>query len=337
MNIIYTMLNNMKYSEKNLLAFSGGIDSSALFYLLVENNIPFDIAIVDYQQREQSKQEIAYANSLAMKYNKQCHIKEFPKDLSFSEKNAREFRYDFFDSLVESYNYETLFTAHQLNDQLEWFLMQLTRGAGLKELLGMQEISYRKNYKLHKPLLKHSKESLLEYLKKNEYQYFEDNSNKDEKYRRNFFRHQYSDKLIKEFEEGIKNSFEYLQNDLSSLLPEKEPFYYKELSIYTFNGDLNIAIKMIDSDLKTRGILLTKKTRDEILEKKELVVSHKFSITITKNQIYIAPYIKSTAMEKKFKENCREKKIPKNIRGYLYSLEEFTFSVLEPLLVADKS
>ncbi len=322
--------------QKNLLAFSGGIDSSALFYLLVENNIPFDMAIVDYGQREQSKQEIEYAKKLAKKFNKECFIKTYPKELLFSEHSAREFRYQFFDTLIEEYSYKTLLTAHQLNDKLEWFLMQLTRGAGLKELLGMEEISYRNDYLLYKPLLKHSKSSLLEYLKTHTYQYFEDSSNQDEKYLRNYFRHNFSDTLIKEYEKGIQNSFEYLQNDLYSLIPSTQPIIFKKLSIYKFNTDPNIAIKLIDSDLKKRGVIITKKTRDEIVEKKQVVISHKFAVSIEEDTIYIAPYRKEIKMEKKFKELCRVKKIPSNIRGYLYSLEEFNFLVWDSLLEPEK-
>ncbi|MDD3835568.1 MAG: ATP-binding protein, partial [Sulfurimonas sp.] len=41
--------------KKNLLAFSGGVDSSALFFLLLGENIEFDIAIVNYKQRAQSE------------------------------------------------------------------------------------------------------------------------------------------------------------------------------------------------------------------------------------------------------------------------------------------
>ncbi|MEA1879510.1 MAG: ATP-binding protein, partial [Campylobacterota bacterium] len=57
LNIDTKNLNN----KKNLLAFSAGIDSSALFFLLLENNIKFDIAIVDYNIRDQSKKEVTHA------------------------------------------------------------------------------------------------------------------------------------------------------------------------------------------------------------------------------------------------------------------------------------
>ena len=58
--------------KKNLLAFSAGVDSSALFFILLQNKIKFDIAIVNYNIREQSKEETQYAKELASK-NIRCN------------------------------------------------------------------------------------------------------------------------------------------------------------------------------------------------------------------------------------------------------------------------
>jgi len=318
-----TLPKNLK-TTKNLLAFSAGIDSSALFFLLVEQNIPFDIAIVDYKQRDSSKDEVIYATQLAHKYNKECFISTFDKDLKFNEKQARDYRYKFFDALMKEHSYTTLLTAHQLNDKLEWFLMQLSRGAGLNELLGLEETLEKEDYVIKRPLLCLSKEQLKEYLDINKHKYFIDETNLDESYTRNYFRHNFSDKFLKEYQDGVTKSFEYLQKDQSSLFNNIEKEIYKELHIYTFNGDINIAIKLIDKELKKRGILLTKATRDEICEKKELVVSHKIAVAILENKIYIAPYLQNT-MEKEFKEKCRIHNIPKHIRPYVYTLEDFSF------------
>ena len=51
MNLDFSAIKN----QKNLLAFSAGVDSVALFFLLLEQNISFDIAIVDYNLIVQSK------------------------------------------------------------------------------------------------------------------------------------------------------------------------------------------------------------------------------------------------------------------------------------------
>lgn len=305
--------------SKNLLAFSAGIDSCALFFILLEQNIPFDIAIVDYNVREQSKEEISYAKALAKKYNKQIFIKEVTLENSNFEKQARDIRYSFFEDLITEYKYNTLLTAHQLNDKLEWFMMQLSKGAGLIELIGFNKWEQKPSYKIFKPLLEITKEELEGYLKANKITYFIDQSNYDEKYKRNYFRHNFSDKFLKEFQEGIKNSFEYLDKDLNSLNIQTKPLVkIEDLEVFENSQDNNLNIRSIDINLKKRGILLSNASRNEILKQKEIIISHKLAISITNKYIWICPYIKTT-MDKKFKEFCRVNNIPKNIRPYLFS------------------
>ncbi len=311
-------------SSRNLLAFSGGVDSTALFFIMQDSNIPFDIAIVDYNQRLQSKDEVIYATQLAHKYNKKCFITTYPQEMKFSEKDARDFRYQFFDEIIKKENYEALITAHQLNDKLEWFLMQFTKGAGLSELLSFEYESYRNDYKLLKPLLAYSKSDLLNYLKVNNIKYFIDETNKDEKYKRNYFRSQFSDRLLDEFQNGIKNSFNYLHKDKESLLANIKVNKYENLNIYQFDGDINIAIRVIDKDLKSRGIIISKATRDEIIKQQNIVISNNIAVSIYEDKIYISPYL-DISMDKKFKEKCRVAKIPKNIRPYLSTLLGFNF------------
>ena len=316
MNLDFSVIKN----QKNLLAFSAGIDSSALFFLLLEQNIPFDIAIVNYNQREQSKEEVSYAKELAIKYSKNIYLKDITLDANSNfEKNARDIRYAFFEEIINEYSYENLITAHQLNDKLEWFMMQITKGAGLVELIGFNVFEHKENYKIYKPLLQITKEELQNYLKQNDLKYFIDNSNFDEKYKRNFFRHNFSDKLLEEFKEGIKKSFDYLQKDLNSLNIQDSPKKkIKELEIFVNQKDDNLNIRTIDLSLKRRGILLTNAQRNEILKQKEITISNKINISMDENNIWITPMLNIT-MDKKFKELCRVNKIPKNIRAYIFS------------------
>ena len=316
MNLDFSAVKN----QKNLLAFSAGIDSSALFFLLLEQNIPFDIAIVDYNQREQSKEEVSYAKELAIKYSKNIYLKDVTLDANSNfEKNARDIRYAFFEEIINEHSYENLITAHQLNDKLEWFMMQITKGAGLVELIGFNVFEHKENYKIYKPLLQITKEELQNYLKQNDLKYFIDNSNFDEKYKRNFFRHNFSDKLLEEFKEGIKKSFDYLQKDLNSLnIQDRPKKKIKELEIFVNQKDDNLNIRTIDLSLKRRGILLTNAQRNEILKQKEITISNKINISMDENNIWITPMLNIT-MDKKFKELCRVNKIPKNIRAYIFS------------------
>ena len=198
-------------------------------------------------------------------------------------------------------------------------MMQLSKGAGLIELIGFNEFEERKNYKIYKPLLNITKNELEEYLKKHKHKYFIDKSNFDEKYTRNFFRHNFSDKFLNKFKNGIINSFEYLQNDLDSLNIQSNPIKeIDELEIFINQKDDNLNIRTIDLCLKKRGFLLSTAQRNEILKQKTLTVSHKINIAILEDYIWIAPFC-TTSMDKKFKDICRINKIPENIRAYIFS------------------
>jgi len=319
-------------TTRNLLAFSTGIDSTALFFILLENKIPFDIAIVNYNTRKQSEDEVNYAKELANKYNKEIYIKDIHLEtLSNFEKKARDIRYDFFEEIIKQFSYQTLITAHQLNDKLEWFFMQLSKGAGLAELISFEEHKVKDSYNIFKPLVNTSKNDLLKYLDQNNIKYFIDQSNFDEKYKRNYFRKNFADKFLDEFEVGVKNSFNYLQKDLNSLNINQAPILEeRELTIFNNCEDDNLNLRLIDKNLKKRGLLLSKLQRDEILKQKEIVVSHKVCINLTKIYIFIAPYINIT-MTKEFKEKCRLIKVPKNIRPYIFSenLFENIYKVLK--------
>jgi len=308
--------------SKNLLAFSAGIDSSALFFLLLEKDIDFDIAIVNYNTRDESKEEFQYAKDLAKKYNKKIFYKEVElQSKSNFEKTARDIRYSFFKEIIQNNNYEILITAHQLNDKLEWFLMQLSKGAGLIELIGFNEFEIKDTYKIYKPLLTISKEELENYLKKRDIKYFIDSSNRDEKYKRNYFRHNFSDRFLDEYKDGIINSFNYLQEDIESLnFKNKAIIEVEELEVFKNLDDDNLNIRVIDLSLKKRGVLLSKAQRKEILKQKSIVISNKISITIENDYIWVCPKSLKT-MDKKFKEKCRILKIPKNIRAYVKEKE----------------
>ncbi|BAF73136.1 tRNA lysidine(34) synthetase TilS [Sulfurovum sp. NBC37-1] len=307
---------NLK-NKKNLLAFSAGVDSSALFFLLIENNIRFDIAIVDYNIREQSKNELAHAKALAKEHKLFCHTIQAPMFDTHFESKARKFRYKFFESLIQTEGYDNLITAHQLNDQLEWLLMRLTKGAGVSELIGLEPVTHRENYTLVRPLLEYSKDELLIYLKENNHPYFIDESNIDVKYERNLFRKQFSDPLIAKYKEGIKRSFDYLRKDKKSLEKDFETiFTEKKLKIIKLHT-ISAKIKAADLSLKELGYLLSAAQRQEIAKEQTLVIGGEWVVEIQDDLLYIAPY-RTDSMPKEFKEQCRILKVPQKIRAYLF-------------------
>ena len=314
----------MEKSSNNLLAFSAGVDSTALFFWLVEKNIPFDIAIVNYHTRPTSDEEVAYAKELAEKFNKKIYTKDCFLE-KFSEKNARICRYEFFESIIKTHGYETLILAHQLNDRLEWFLMQLTKGAGLKELISMPKWEEREFYKIYRPFYNISREDIVSFLNERGIKYFIDESNFDMKYKRNYFRKHFANRLINEFKEGIKKSFEFLEEDLE-LLFRKD--WQKQNKLYSFKKiNPKIDIKKVDLILKELGVIMTKAQRDEVLKTNfSCVIQGKIAIDSSNEKIFIAPFVK-IPMRKEFKEKMRKSKIPPKVRGYLFKMKNVKLKV----------
>ncbi len=303
--------------QKNLLAFSAGVDSSALFFLLVQENIPFDIAIVDYGMRAASKEEVAYAKELASYHDKHLYHDSVKLGESNFEHQARAHRYQFFEKIIQENGYDNLITAHQLNDRLEWFLMQLGKGAGLVEMLGFEAIEARKGYRLIRPLLGTDKATLLAFLRYHDKRYFIDESNQDEKYQRNYIRRNFSEAFLRTYKKGIRNSFEYLQRDKAQLVSHTLLYHDKQLYIVKRSDS---AIRSIDKILKEMGYLLSAAQKEEILKQQESVVAGKIVVALKGEMIFIAPFSKKT-MDKKFKERCRILGIPAKIRPYLSEMD----------------
>ncbi|EKO5466448.1 tRNA lysidine(34) synthetase TilS [Campylobacter coli] len=297
---------------RNLLAFSYGSDSSALFRFLVQKKIDFDLVMINYKTRKNSDLEELKAKELALEFHKKIFIKSAPVIKGNFEKEARDFRYDFFEKICLEQNYSNLILAHHLNDQLEWFLMQLSRGAGLAEILGMQECEKRSNYTLLRPLLFMSKDEILSYLKENDIFYFQDESNENEKYFRNYIRKNFSNAFVSKFHQGLKRSFFYLDEDRKKLYDLESIKEIQGLMICPKNESL------IAKAVKMKGLLLSAAQRKEFL-KGDCVLGGKIGIVYKDEKAIVFKYETCQKLPKEFKEACRIAKIPRLLRAYLYN------------------
>jgi len=304
--------------SKNLLAFSGGTDSTALFFLLLKHNIKFDIAIVDYDMRQQSKEEVKYAKELASTYNLTCHSMDANKIEKNFEAKAREIRYDFFEQLIREHNYDNLITAHHLGDRFEWMLMQFCKGAGCAEMAGMQSEEDRKFYTLIRPLLHLDKSELLEFLQTNNIQYFQDETNFDESIKRNSFRHNYTQPLLDRYLKGIKKSFAYMDEDKKELVKEIKPEIINEFAYFKSSNSKRADIFTIDKYLKSQLHIPSSSEREMLKVQTTVVLGRKFVVNQEHGFIFIVPYKNQNLyMPKEFKEQMRILKIEPKLRPYL--------------------
>jgi len=322
-------------SSKNLLAFSAGGDSTALLFLLLQNKINFDIAIVDYGLRTQSKKEVSYAKELAKKHNFKCFTHEAKLIDSNFESEARRVRYNFFEELINKHHYQNILTAHHLGDRFEWMLMQFCKGAGCVELSGMQEVEKRNSHTLLRPLLHLEKQELLKYLQTNAIYYFEDESNSDEKYKRNYFRKHHTNPLLERHADGIKKSFKYIDADKKSLIINADVIEEGEFAYFKTTNSSRSNIFHIDKYLKSKGFLISAKERELLHLKSTLVIARKIVVNQTEKFVFIAPYVLGKSMTKEFKEEMRLHKIEPKLRAYIYThtkVKKLIFSLFLPSL-----
>ena len=311
------VLHKLK-SGRNLLAFSHGVDSTALFYLLDEAGVKFDLAIVDYNVRAQSKDEIASARRLALKFNKQIYAKSVRLGASNFEHEARAARYEFFGQICRERGYENLILAHQFDDKFEWFLMQLGRGAGLSELLGMQELEPREDYVIARPLLGVRKCELERFLRERNLKYFTDETNLTDRFKRGFIRAKFSEPFLNEYFGGVKKSFKFLAADALNLAPE---IFNPAAKIYLVKRGPS-ELRGVDQACKRLGLVLSSAQRNECARCLEngadCVLGGKVAVGAGEKFILVTPYIKA-AMDKKFKEACRRLAVPPINRGFLFA------------------
>ena len=189
------------YSDKPIaVAVSGGVDSICLLYWLAELKMNVTALHVHHHLRSQADVEAEYVTEVCRKLEIPCHVFHWtdPKPETGIEAAARTARYKFMTDFCHENEIGILMVAHQADDQIETFLMNLGRGSGVNGLSAMRAVSYRDGIKLVRPLLNVFRRQLIEYCDVNNIRYFSDEMNFDDKYTRVKIRqnrHLLSDKL----------------------------------------------------------------------------------------------------------------------------------------------
>ncbi len=213
-----SMLQNSPHFEdkKILLAISGGIDSMVLLDLCLKKKMNITVAHCNFNLRgEESDLDEVFVKEYCNQNNISFYVKYFDtKKIAENNKEsiqitARNLRYHWFEELMQEHKFDYLFTAHHLDDQVETFLINFTRGTGINGLLGIP----KENRKIYRPLLDFSREEIEIYAKSNHLNWREDSSNLSDKYLRNKLRHKVIP-ILKEINPSFLNSF---QDTLKSL------------------------------------------------------------------------------------------------------------------------
>ncbi|ACU06871.1 tRNA(Ile)-lysidine synthetase [Flavobacteriaceae bacterium 3519-10] len=184
-------------SARYLLAVSGGVDSMVLLYLFSHSNLEFEVAHVNYRLRGvDSDADQRIVEEFCAKHHLTLHVYEVGdhdgKPANSVQLWARELRYGFFRKIQIQSDLQYIVTAHHLNDQLETFIINLSRASGLNGLSG---IPSNENGIL-RPLLNFTKNDIYDFAAQRSIQFGEDVSNSKNDYLRNFIRNEIAHRLL---------------------------------------------------------------------------------------------------------------------------------------------
>jgi len=204
-------------NKKLLLAISGGIDSMALAHFFKTLGYNITLAHCNFNLRgQESDGDEYFVRDFAAKNNLKIFVthfdtKAFANDAKVSiQVAARQLRYAWFDELLVENAIDYLLTAHHLDDAIETFLINFTRGTGLQGLTGIPE----QNGKIVRPLLPFSRTDIESYASEYNINWREDSSNASDKYLRNKLRHDVVPvlkALNPSFDESFKQTLDNLQ------------------------------------------------------------------------------------------------------------------------------
>lgn len=202
--------------KKLLLATSGGIDSMVLLYLCHKTGLDIRVAHCNFQLRgSESDMDEKFVRHECEKLGVLVFVNHFETKKFADEQKlsiqvvARNLRYDWFNTLLINNDYDYILTAHHLDDSLETFLINFTRGSGIDGLTGIPQ----QNGPIVRPLLVFSKDEIENFANQNSIAWREDSSNATDKYARNKLRHDVIP-VLKELNPSLLASFE---NTISSL------------------------------------------------------------------------------------------------------------------------
>jgi tRNA(Ile)-lysidine synthase len=180
-------------SQRVLLAVSGGADSMLMLHLFTNAGFSVAVAHCNFGLRgsesdgdEQFVADYCDKHNLAF-YTKRFDTQDYAMEKGISiEMAARDLRYAWFDGLLSKHGLDLLATAHHQDDVIETFLINLSRGSGIKGLSGIQP----KSGKIIRPMLFTNRAEILDYCSRLKIGFRTDSSNLETVYKRNLIRQQ---------------------------------------------------------------------------------------------------------------------------------------------------
>lgn len=179
-------------STRFLIAVSGGVDSMLLLDVINKSSIPKENYMVvhfDHGIRDDSCDDAKFVKSVCEKYDIKCMVGHANlKGKTNLEKLARDARWSYFEDVAKLNDYDTVITAHHLNDYVENYIMGNIRGIDINSCI-MPRLWASQGVYRFKPWLKEiNKEEIYEKANHRNLEWREDSTNKENDNLRNMVR-----------------------------------------------------------------------------------------------------------------------------------------------------
>jgi tRNA(Ile)-lysidine synthase len=189
-----------------VIAYSAGLDSTALLHLLHLLRAPLNLTLIaahaHHGLRPESDRELEHARKVCSHLSIACqtaHL-DIPSLQAASgrglEECARQARYAFLESVRQEHQADWIVTGHHGDDLAEDIVMRLLRGTGWPGLGGMPGVDPKRG--LLRPLLDWEKSGLRSFLEETGTDWCEDQSNASPDRTRNRVRHDILPLLLRE-------------------------------------------------------------------------------------------------------------------------------------------
>jgi len=217
-NKIIANIESLQSQKKQhfLLAVSGGIDSMVMLDFFNNNSKLADISVCyvnhHYHSRsdEMSKLVSTYCADNSIPYmESSINLSKVKNNI---EAQFRKKRYFELKKSCKKVNADYVVTAHHAADQIETILMKILNSSSFNSMRGIQIL----NNDIFRPMINITKDEILAYAKKNKVAHISDPTNKDTGLTRNFLRKKVIP-LLEEIKPNLYQPFEDFQNKTSDV------------------------------------------------------------------------------------------------------------------------
>lgn len=236
-----TALQPQLMTQGALIAYSGGLDSTALAHMALRlrarSGAPIYLAHIHHQLRASADHDAAHCAQQAARWGVPLEIMRVEVEHKNStQQQARISRYEALALLATRAGVSCVMSAHHEDDLLETALFRLTRGSSLRGIgLGLtpqSPLPYSQGQlTLLRPLLGFSRAQLEAYVTAHALAWVEDPTNAHDDYARNQLRHHVMPALLAEpsSRQGMLRTLAQLSLEAQHLEDQVEALYHQAM------------------------------------------------------------------------------------------------------------